>query len=83
MGSILGPVYANTFMSKSEIDWLHNCPTEFKLLYYKRYVDDTFLIFKRKDDVDLFWQYMNKQHKNIKFTCETEKENCLPFWTLW
>ena len=46
---------------------------------YRRYVDDTFLIFKDKTDVDSFFQHMNNSHPNIKFTMETEHNETLPF----
>ena len=48
-------------------------------LFYKRYVDDTFLIFNDRDDCELFLEYINLEHKNIKFTLEVENDNCLPF----
>ena len=51
MGSPLGPLFANIFLSHHEKIWLRNCPPHFKPLYYRRYVDDTFLLFKSKDDI--------------------------------
>ena len=79
MGSCLGPVYANAFMCHNEEIWLDNCPLNFKPLYYRRYVDDTFVIFKSSEDVDLFFAYLNRQHPNIKFTCEKETNGSLSF----
>ena len=46
MGSPLGPTLANAFMCHWERKWLNECPPDFKPVLYKRYVDDTFLIFK-------------------------------------
>ena len=46
---------------------------------YRRYVDDTFLVFNDRDDAELFLDFMNSLHKNIKFTVEIEENNCLPF----
>lgn len=34
--------------------------------YYKRYVDDCFLIFEHKER-DTFYQYINTWHPNLKF----------------
>ena len=34
MGSPLGPLFANIFMSFHEKSWLHNCPSSFKPLLY-------------------------------------------------
>jgi len=79
MGSPIGPSYANAFLCYHEKNWLHNCPSEFKPLFYKRYIDDTFLLFKHPSHVQLFLSYLNDQHHNIKFTCEIEKENQLSF----
>ena len=58
---------------------LEDCPAEFKPALYKRYVDDTFLVFRKADHVNKFLQYINSKHQNIKFTKEIE-DNCkLPF----
>ena len=46
---------------------------------YRKYVDDTFLIFDNRTDVNLFFIYMNKCHSNIKFTMESEINNTLPY----
>ena len=58
--------------------WLHNCPSEFKPLIYTKYVDDTFLLFHLKLHIEKFY-YLNCQHKNIRFTSETENEHSLSF----
>ena len=44
-------------------------------LYYKRYVDDIFAVFETKDHAVSFYNYISKEHSNIKFTMETEKKN--------
>ena len=79
MGSPLGPLFANIFMSFHEKSWLYNCPSAFKPLVYRRYVDDCFLLFKSSDHVPLFLNYLNHQHPNISFTSELEKDGKLPF----
>ena len=45
MGSPLGPVIANAFMCHHEETWLRDCPSDFKPVMYKRYVDDCFFYF--------------------------------------
>ena len=79
LGSPLGPLFANIFMSFHEKTWLHNCPSLFKPLLYRRYVDDCFLLFKSLNHVPLFLDYRNRQHPSISFTSELEKDGKLPF----
>ena len=45
MGSPLQLTLANVFLCYHEKMWLQNCPSEFKFVIYRRYVDDTFLLF--------------------------------------
>ena len=79
MGSPLGPHLANIFMGFMERKWLQECPVDFKPVLYKRYVDDTFLLFKSDSHFDLFLNYLNSKHPNIAFTCDKEENNVLPF----
>ena len=79
IGSSLGPTFANTFLSYHEQIWLKNCHCEFKPVIYKRYVDDSFLLFRSKDHIEKFRCYLNCQHPNIKFTSEIEKNNSISF----
>ena len=53
--------------------------SEFKPVIYRRYVDNTFLLFRLKHHIEKIRNYLNRQQKNIKFTSETENENCIPF----
>ena len=79
MGSCLGPTLANAFLCHHERKWLDECPTSFKPLFYRRYVDDCFLLFNDLNHVTLFLDYLNSKHKNIRFTYELEKEGSIPF----
>ena len=79
IGSPLGPTVANVFLCCHEKIWLQNSSSEFKLVIYRRYVDDTFLLFRSKHHIEKFRNYLNRQHKNIKFTSETENENSILF----
>ena len=79
MGSPLGPTFANIFMCSLEEDMLDNCPLAFRPLFYRRYVDDTFLLFRSQVHADNFLNYVNNIHRNIKFTIEYENNNQLPF----
>ena len=42
-------------------------------------MDDTFLLFSSSDKVNKFHKYINSRHKNMTFTHELEKDDCLPF----
>ena len=72
MDLALGPILANTFLCHYDKIWLIECPSQFKPVVYRRYVDDIFVLFKSKEHLKLFVNYMNSKHKNIKFTFETE-----------
>ena len=54
MGSPLGPTLANFFLCYHEKIWLENCPSEFKPVIYRRYVDETFLLFRSKHHIEKF-----------------------------
>ena len=79
MGSPLGPTLANVFLCHWEEIWLKKCPKQFQPLYYRRFMDDTFVLFKSENDVKKFHKYIGSRHSNMSFTFETENENCLPF----
>ena len=49
------------------------------LVVYGQLVDDTFLLFQTKDHVEKLKNYLNKQHKNIKFTLQIEENGSLSF----
>ena len=57
-----------------------NLPKSFQTNYLsKPFLDDTFLLFRSKDHVEKFRNYLNKQHKNKKFTSEIEQNGSLSF----
>ena len=62
MFSSLGPTLANVFMCYFENIWFENCPAHFKPIVYRRFVDDTFLLFRTKDHIEKF----KNSTKNIK-----------------
>ena len=45
MVSFLGPTLANVFMCHFENIWLENCPSYFKPIAYRRFPEDTCLLF--------------------------------------
>ena len=79
MGLPLGPTFANIFMCFYEKVWLSDCPPHFKPIFYRRYIDDTFLLFRDKSHLPEFLNYLNAKHPNIKFTFECENNGTLSF----
>ena len=78
MGSPLAPVLANLFLGHYENIWLNNYQGP-SVKFYRRYVDDTFCLFNDERDALLFFNFLNSQHPNIKFTMEKETNKMLAF----
>ena len=79
MGSPCGPTLANIFLCHFEKIWLDDCPVEYRPAVYKRYVDDTFLLFKDFAQIDQFLNFINSRHPNLNFTREVEENRSLSF----
>ena len=79
MGSSLSPIIANIFLKYFEQSLLAQCPSDFKPNFYKRYLDDTFLLFNSREKAQQFLTYAKSRHENIKFTFEGERNNSLSF----
>ena len=79
MGSPLGPTMANVFWSFYEMKWLEQCPNEYKLVFYRRYVDDIFVLFKSAEHLSKFHAYLNTCHPNMSFSFEQEINGKLSF----
>ena len=79
MGNALAPTLANCFMAHHETKWLESCPEKFRPIFYRRYVDDIFVIFKNKKQAKEFHKYFNQQHKSIQFTLEEGKDDTFNF----
>ena len=77
--SPLGPTLANAFLCFHGQIWLNECSDEFKPAYYRRYVDDIFVLFPSADHLEKFKNYLNSKHRNIRFACEKEHNNSMPF----
>ena len=79
MGSPLGPTMANIFLSFYEMKWLEQCPNEFKPVFYRRYVDDIFILFESAENLSKFQTYLNTCHPNMSFSFEEETNGKLAF----
>ena len=79
MGSPLGPILANIFLSHHEENWPNKCPIKFKPSFYRKYVDDIFVLFESSESANSFCEYMSSKHQNINFTVEKENIGSLLF----
>ena len=77
MGSPLGPTLANWFLGTIEKK-IFAQKLQFYPKLYVRYVDDVFAVFRSEQERDLFFQMLNNQHPNLRFTIEVA-EGTLPF----
>ena len=75
----LGPTLANIFLCHQETTWLKNCSKSFQSAYYKRYINDIFVLLEKPEQVLRFVNYMNKRHKSINFSSVTEKNNSFSY----
>ncbi|XP_064470310.1 uncharacterized protein LOC135385061 [Ornithodoros turicata] len=76
MGSPISTTIANLVMEFVEDKALEDAG-QF-ITFYRRYVDDTFVIIK-KNFTNTFFDKLNSIHPNIQFTCEEEKEKKIAF----
>ena len=79
MGLPIVHTFANVFMCNLERKYIETCPEEFFALFYRRYVDYTFVAFRDKNHASLLLDFLNQQHPNISFTMERESDNKLAF----
>lgn len=78
MGSPLGPLFANIFMDEFEKKHMPEL-RKLGVKVWMRYVDDIFATLSNNANSNDILQFINKQHKNIRFTIEEEKKNKLAF----
>jgi hypothetical protein len=81
MGSPLSVAVAEIYMDYIETEILKSCPADYRPLFYIRYIDDIFLVFLRKGDVQKALNHFNgfDSSGKLRFTCEMAKENEIPF----
>ena len=76
MGSPLGPILADIFVAHLEkkIETaIHSVE------FYRRYVDDIFVVTDSPERTETLLQLFNSLHTNIKLSIEHESNGCLPF----
>ena len=77
MGSSLEPVLTNIWMAHLEEKFI--LTSALSPQFYRRYVDDTFCLFKKQADVHLFHDYLNSIDVSTQFDVETESDGQLAF----
>ena len=77
MGSPLSPVLANLFMEYIESELLPNISD--KPVLWLRYVDDILFAWPDNLDFSQFFNQVNSLVPSIKFTCEWEQDDSIPF----
>ena len=75
----MGSTLANAFLCFYEEKWLEQCLEEFKLVDYKRYVDNIFALFRSRNHLIKFRDYFNICHPNMKLLLEDWKNEKLSF----
>ena len=55
------------------------CPKEFKPVFYRRYVDEIFVLFESAQNLSKFCNYFDACHPNMSFSFEQEKNGKLSF----
>ena len=63
MGSPLDQALGNLFMCSFENKRFKDCPPDLKLVLYRWYVDDTFVLLSSLDHAEKFKTYLSSQHK--------------------
>ena len=61
MSSPLGHSLANVFLCFHEQIWLNDCPEDLKPVYYRRFVDDIFVLCRLPDYLEKFTNYLNSK----------------------
>ena len=77
MGSPLAPLLAEWFVTKLETN-IFNQNITCRPLFYKRYVDDIFAVFRTTSERDEFHGLLNGWHPNLVFTMENSTDS-VPF----
>lgn len=84
MGNSLAGTIADIFVNHIEILFFRNNPHIYeKIIYYKRYVDDTLLLFDgSEEELNDLNDALNHMHPNLKFTIEHEQQKAINFLDL-
>ena len=76
---LLDPPWLKHFYHTMKKNWLNSCPQGFKPVFYRRYVDDIFVLFKPNDYLKYFQEFLNSCHFNMSFSMEAERQSTFSF----
>ena len=82
MGAPLSPIIANIFLCEFEANALQQCDAQITPQFYRRFLDDTFILFESSDQSQSFFEFFNGIYQNIRFTYEGESNLKLSFLDL-
>ena len=75
----LGPLFADVYMNHLESE-LKDTLEANGILYYKRFVADSFVLIKEATDIKKLLEILNNFYTDIQFTVETENNGSLPIF---
>ncbi|CAF1601783.1 unnamed protein product, partial [Didymodactylos carnosus] len=78
MGSPLGPLFADVYINYLETKLKRRLVTN-GVLYWKRFVDDSFVIVKKDADINKLLKILNSFDPAVQFTVEIENNGTIPF----
>lgn len=73
------PTQELTYTTGTIVFGLKYAPRKSDQKYYKQFVDDIIVLFKKHEHFQQFAANVNKWHSNIRFSIEAEKYSALPF----
>ena len=79
MGNSLGPILADIYMAHLKETAFLKDVLDFSPVFYRRYLDDTFCLFKERSHVQRFLDFINKVDESIQFDVEHEHNSSLSF----
>ena len=74
MGSSLGPLLANVHMAHLEEEFILKSSQPFNPTIYRRYVDDTFCLFREREHATKILEFINSIDPAIQFKMEDKVE---------
>ena len=75
----LATLLANVYMAHLEQEFFFKTAMEFSPTFYRRYIDNTFCLFRKKEHIQQFVDFINSIDSSIKFKIEAEIQDQLSY----